>query len=94
MCAIAVVLAAMIVTSVFFSAPPVIVMGRALGVVLVAAAVLVVAAAAAGRGATVRQGRANAEILWDLYGVPHIYADNREVLVRLFFFPRTRPPHR
>lgn len=27
-------------------------------------------------------GRAGAEIIWDSWGVPHIYADNYEVLVR------------
>lgn len=49
--------------------------------VALAAGVLAVLAAAAA-AAKVETKRASAEILWDDYGVPHIYADNHEVLVR------------
>ena len=57
----------------------------------VAVALLALAATAFARAASahVSKGRANAEVLWDTYGVPHIYADNYDVLVRSRAAPRT-----
>ena len=50
-----------------------------------AAALLAVAAATAAADESkvlLEREKAGAEIIWDSWGVPHIYADNYDVLVR------------
>jgi len=62
--------------------PPSATMARRRAALVALAAGVLAALAAAAAAIKVETKRASAEILWDDYGVPHIYADNHEVLVR------------